>query len=184
MIPISNGRVTASFDEPRPLSNPGLHIHGALDIAPQIGGDQFTMAPVAGKSRAYVFIRPRRDADWGRYDKLEIGRLPARRYWYDVYGGLIWLEETGSPRVHIMTHYWAAQLQAAFGRLEYIESDTDDPYPCIVLRSDVRAVSAGDRLAMVGDAGQSSGKHVHWEVHPSADLRPHAERIDPNEYLE
>ena len=36
IIPVK-GKITTDFYEPRPLSNPGEHVHGAVDIAAPVG---------------------------------------------------------------------------------------------------------------------------------------------------
>lgn len=179
-IPISGGRVTAPFDEPRPVEGPKTHDHGALDVA---GGDGQVRAPAAGIARAYIFIRYPGE-DWMFRDKPEIQELPFRRYWYDVFGGLIVVTEP-SGIMHLMTHFFSNQLQRGFGRLHVYETSKETRFPCTALVSDAREVRRGEVVSKVGNAGYSSGPHIHWEVHHQSDrLDDYPSRINPSRYID
>lgn len=184
-IPIPSGRITASFLEPRPLSNPGAHIHGALDIAPRLPGvSVMTFAPVSGVARFYQLLRPSLDYSFPKTDKYEISACPVRSYFYDTYGGIITILEPASRRLHILTHYFASALWSTRDA-HYVESNANTRFPGILLASDSFAVREGEALVPVGNAGFSTGHHIHWEIHPDAAHAPyaHAERLDPEALL-
>jgi murein DD-endopeptidase MepM/ murein hydrolase activator NlpD len=59
-----------------------------------------------------------------------------------------------------------------------------DRFPAHVLMSRERRVKEGDILAPIGNAGLSTGAHVHWEIHHQAQrLDAYGERVNPQEYL-
>ena len=171
--------MTASFDQLRPLHDPGAWIHGAIDIA---GGDGMVCAPVDGMVRAFAFVRPELRYDWERNEKKVILQEPCSRYFYDTYGGLIVLEAT-TGEYHIMTHFYINQLQDAFGTLTITEQRADARFPAFMLRSATQYVDAGTPLCRMGNAGYSTGAHVHWEIHPTKSIYPHRNRIDPAKYI-
>lgn len=183
MNPVIGGIITATFDEPRPLSNPGLHIHGALDIAQNPRGIAMVHAPFAGTAQAFVFIRPP-NAGWqtdghGLFmDKPEIRDEPLREYWEDIYGGVIALEEP-TGRFHVMTHFFFSQLNARFGLTRYVETRAKSRWPCRMFTSVLVRVKRGEPLCNIGNAGFSTGPHLHWEVHNSRKLDRYEKRIDP-----
>ncbi|MFN3347282.1 MAG: hypothetical protein ACK42E_05705 [Candidatus Bipolaricaulaceae bacterium] len=183
ILPIRGGRITASFLEPRPLSPSGApsphptHIHGALDIA---GGNGRCIAPVSGTARFLQFLRQTPGATFLSWDKPEILALAPRSYFYDTYGGILTIEDPLTGYYHILTHFWASSL---WSRLtpHYLESAATTRDPCIALTSKPFPVREGEELLPVGNAGFSTGAHIHWEIHPASgpELRPHSERLDP-----
>lgn len=178
-IPILNGRITATFREPRPISNPGQHIHGAIDVA---GGDGTVLAPEDGELTAYVFLRAPGGA-WAHAEKTAIMDAPPHDYWYDIYGGVVGI--TGvSGRYHILAHFWPATLQERFGKFSYTESKATTRWPSIMLATETVSIKRGDKIAKIGNAGYSFGAHVHWEVHHSATLETYHKRIDPATLVE
>ena len=195
MIPVKNGVVTAPFDEMRPLTvSPARrwHVHGALDIA---RGDGVVVAPVEGEAQGFVIFRgvePKTDGHtWGKDEKPDILSLPWRNYWQEIYGGIITIIERGSGRLHILCHIWPSRILnhdpdfgGPFHSLYYLEERTVTRWPSHILMTGQVYVKAGQRLAPVGNAGQSSGPHVHWEIHHHADrLDEYGARINPVEYL-
>jgi hypothetical protein len=178
-IPVKGGKITADFRDPRPLSNPGQHVHGALDIA---GGDGIVRSPCEGVARAYVFIRSK-DSSWAKQDKPQIEAIQLRDYWYDIYGGLIVIMEAKTGRMHVMTHFWSKALQERFGQFEVIESSANGRWPSFALVGEEFKVAEGQALAPIGNAGFSTGPHLHWEVHPAGIVERHADRIDPMRYV-
>lgn len=179
IIPIKGGKVTTGFDEPRPLSNPGLHVHGALDVA---GGDGMVRSPCEGVATTYMFIRTK-DGSWAKNEKSEIENIPVKDYWYDIYGGLIVIIEAKTGVMHVMTHFWSKVLQERFGEMRLIESSADGRWPSFALVGENFKVSEGQALASIGNAGFSTGAHVHWEVHHAAVIEPYKDRIRPERYI-
>lgn len=186
MMPIKGGQITAPFNEPRPLSSKlKTHVHGALDIA---GGDGLVRAPVSGLGRAYVFFRPGPDTTWPQDEKAEIQAIAFRNYFYDIYGAIIAIAADDGT-LHLLCHCYAtAIINSQGGRPflfdRYVESKAPTRFPLTMLVSNGSHLSAGQVIAKVGSAGQSTGAHVHWEVHHSpAKLDTYAERINPDRYI-
>jgi hypothetical protein len=193
VTPLRGGRITTPFDEMRPLSVPPAqrnHIHGALDLA---GGDGIIRAPAKGTAQGAVIFRSPGGA-WGAKgleEKSEILEFPWREYWYDIYGGIIVLYEPNG-RMHILCHVWAAQLlnhqphpaQFPFRFAYYIEERETTRHPCHMMLTEATEIKEGQPLARVGNAGQSTGTHLHWEIHhTSKRIDDYAGRINPEEYL-
>jgi len=178
-IPVKDGTITAKFHESRPLSSPGKHIHGALDVA---GGDGMVRSPCEGVAQVFVFVRPK-DGSWAVKEKTQIDAIPVKDYWYDVYGGIIVVIENRTGVMHVMTHFWSRVLQERFGQFEIVESNAATRWPCFAMIGEKFKVSEGQALAPMGNAGFSTGAHVHWEVHHAAVVEPHADRINPERYI-
>lgn len=185
ILPIPGGRITATFSEPRPLSNPGLHPHAALDVAPRTpGSPAMAVAPVAGFARLYQFLRPSTQFEWPISEKLEIKMSPVRSYFYDLYGGVLTIAEP-SGRFHVLTHFFASAMWS-WKKPVYVESKDPVRFPGIMLASDTFGVLEGEVLLPVGNAGFSTAPHIHWEIHPSVLTAPapYASRLDPEMLLE
>jgi hypothetical protein len=180
-IPINGGIITTPFDDPRPVSNPGLHKHGALDIA---GGDRMVCAPCSGRLTAYVMVR-NQGGQWlpAGQEKKEITDIIPRNYFYDTFGGVIFIQEENDTRFHLLTHFWLSSLVRSFGPLHPVESSQENRWAPIAMSSAGYDIERGDELCLIGNAGFSSGPHVHWEVHQGPNLSPHADRIHPGEYI-
>lgn len=196
---LRGGSITTPFDEMRPLSLPldqRWHVHGAIDLA---GGDGIIRAPTEGETRGFLIVRgvdpksgPRA---WGpkSREKKEVYDLPWREYWEDIYGAFFVLIEKKTGRLHIMTHVYPTMiLNRQVSPLHYpcvydgyIEERSDSRYPCRIFKTTKVVVREGQPLSKVGNAGFSSGAHVHWEVHHQhTRLDDYAERIDPSkEYM-
>ena len=182
ILPLPSGRITAPFLQPRPLDGPKTHIHGAIDVAPQFPR-QYAVAPVSGTAQFFQFLRPNTETRFPASDKPGIMSHPYHNYFYDLYGGLIAIREKGSSRLHILTHFWANDFWTRKAP-DYIESRAPGRFPCVALMGDPFGVLEGERLAPVGNAGYSTGAHIHWEIHPTSDIiTPYEQRLDPEQLL-
>lgn len=179
------GRVSAGFDQPRPLTQDRkTHIHGAWDIAARIGTPIY--APESGTLTYFVFIRP-------SSDRRNIAVLANKAncpfefgdhyYWADIYGSVILVQSNN--HTHVMTHSYQNQLQnrglgatVAWG---YVEEDDDHRFPTRGLHtfgSPIK-VDEGAQVGYVGNSGFSTGPHVHWEIHRRHTWNPWGTRINP-----
>jgi murein DD-endopeptidase MepM/ murein hydrolase activator NlpD len=179
-VPVT-GRLTSTFDEPRPLSNPGEHPHGAWDIAAKVGTP--IHAPEAGK--VYLVAIFRNELENGlRPTWDEMPGFPWQNYFYDVYGALIVLEGA-SGMVHIMAHSYFEQLHdkgiLPSSAWEYTEEHEDKRWPihCMHTLSSPYLVGEGEIIGYVGNAGYSTGAHCHWEIHNDWQLDDYIDRVDP-----
>jgi len=183
------GKLTSGFNEPRPLSDPGKHIHGAIDIR----GDIRTIikAPESGKAFCYVGIRPKPDMVWPRTFTVHGKVFPYNNYFYDMYGGIIVLQvfdDTGLNiiRTHVMAHSYGNQIfnKSIFKDFEkyWIEQAENNRFPIHGTYTGVIVVAEGDPIGFVGNAGYSTGSHLHWEIHNGYKWNKHEDRINL-EYL-
>lgn len=175
-IPDVEVRITSPFTEPRPLGGPFTHIHGAIDIGAPVNTKIY--APEKGELFFYAGFR---DVGDMRVTKtLPKYTFPFQYYNYDVYGGVIALfAESGL--IHIMTHSYINQL---FNRspieikLFVAEEPAENTHPHHSIFSQPVLVKEGDHIGFVGNAGWSTGPHIHYEIH-SGSWKPHADRMNP-----
>jgi hypothetical protein len=125
----------------------------------------------------------------GLEEKSEILEFPWREYWYDIYGGFIVLYEP-KGRMHLLCHIWASQIlnhqmpsQFPFRFAYYIEERESTRWPCHMMLTEEVEVREGQPLARVGNAGFSTGPHLHWEIHHGRRIDDYPARINPMEYL-
>ena len=182
IIPVK-GRVTADFNEKRPLSvTPSKrdHNHGAVDISATIGTN--ILAPERG---VVFFMKSNRNDNtrlWQQGPYFKPIDPAFYNYFYDTYGGVTLLfADTG--RLHVFTHSYFNQMYSMREReaWSYFESKKDERWPLEVMHTFNEPLTAheGEVIAKVGNAGFSTGAHVHWEIHPTWKYAPHADRIDP-----
>lgn len=183
--------ITHRWDEPRPLSNPGLWNHGAVDFGRgKIKIGTGIEAPEKGWPFAFALFRPEGRKDSWR-DALKTGwTFPWGSYRHDVFGAVLGLKGE-SGRVHLFAHPYFNQLYASamFPReaWNYQEEKKDSRWPMFLWHTfsdNARKVKRGEVIGAVGNAGMSDGPHGHWEIHDGWVRTPHAERIDPEEHLE
>lgn len=195
MNPIKNGIVTTPFFEMRPLSVPvkeRTHIHGALDIAPQ--GDNNIYAPFDCLAFAWWAKRDSSSDHYRVWPKLpEINGKPFEwcNYFYDMYGGVIVLKELNSInnviRTHLICHCWQNQLfnKPPFSNatIKTKEQPENSRYAISAIYTSVLRFQKGDVIGQVGNAGYSTGAHIHWEIHPGEKWIRYEDRINPEIYL-
>lgn len=202
MNPIKNGIITTPFEEMRPLSAPPEkrnHVHGALDISPR--GDNTIYAPVSGYVWGY---KAKRDPSFFDKDGNPVYRMfwpqmpiihgrpfPWCNYFYDMYGGVIVIEETDDRdeivRTHLICHSYQNQIfnlhPLSSVDSHTIEEKKDKRGPIDGIYTDKCKFRAGDKIGAVGNAGYSTGHHIHWEIHPGRSWVKHDLRVHPREYL-
>lgn len=178
------GPISADFFERRPLSAPPEkrdHIHGAIDIAARVGTD--IVAPEDGYLFAYIAYRPDEGRYWPKMPTIDGVPFPFGNYFYDVYGGLLVLR--AEERTHIIAHCYANQIINFFTaeRISYYEQKEALRFPLHALYSERIPVFTGERIGFVGNAGYSTGPHIHWEIHPGYRWFSHEKRSNPEELI-
>lgn len=188
LFPVPAGRVTVGYDQPRPLSVPPEqrdHVHGAIDIAAETGEAIF--APESGLLYYWTAFRPDRSRRMG---ELEFSGFPfdfaGRPYFYDIYGGIIVL--LGSSGItHLFCHSFMNQLFNSPPRnmhWKYHESPKLERFPITAFYTLRGArVSTGATIGRVGNAGYSTGPHVHYEMHKGARWQTYNERPNPADFF-
>ena len=185
------GKITSGFIEPRPLSNPGKHKHGAIDIRAFTGS--IIKAPESGTVFAYIGIRYQEATYWPKMPMIHGKPFHWCNYFYDMYGGILVLQaHDGNPRMvtrtHIMAHCYGNQIfndsiLADFPQ-HWIEEKEDKRFPIHGHYSDPIVICEGDPIGFVGNAGYSTGSHLHWEIHHGYKWEKHEDRVNPEDYTE
>lgn len=182
ILPIKGGRITGHFNDPS-KSDPN-RIHGALDVAPDNLRD--IVAPVNGVVMGWIAHRQEPGTYWPELPHFYDLDFPFANYFYDMFGGVIILQRNNGE-THIITHSYGRQLTerpAPFYNWRWIEEEKVTRWPIFGLYSSRTVVEKGEVIGRVGNAGFSTGAHVHWEVHPTSDWHSHVNRIDPEQHLE
>jgi hypothetical protein len=174
--------VSAPWEQPRPLGskNP-THVHGAIDLAVPTGSEIY--APESGLLYYHWQVRTKPDmtSDWYWDDRRWYA---FSNYFFDVWGGLLILEAyTG--RTHVFAHIEGDCIFGELGRrasdIEYRDAEgvhfiSNLAHPVMTLE--------GDRIGRSGNAGFSTGPHIHWEIHNKRVWTPHENRVDPAKLFE
>lgn len=193
--PVPGGRVTVGFDQPRPLSVPveqRTHPHGAIDIAHSVGAD--IVAPEDGMLHYWLAFRPDTARQMTELDFVfrENNRIKFpfqvghHNYFYDIYGGCIFLLGA-SGITHVFCHSFGNQLYNKGNTLmwRYAESKVSERFPCTVwytTNGSSQHVREGALIGHVGNAGYSTGPHVHYEMHRGRHWNAHDLRPRPASY--
>lgn len=173
-------RLTAGFDELRPLGNPRRK-HGAVDLACTVG--TIIRAPEPGICYWHLQIRNGE----GPHDVFWPDRIwyAFSNYMHDIFGGLIIFEGWSTKLTHVFAHIEGRDiirmLNAHEKGITYYEDRI--AYLFTNLERGV-AMEEGEIIGYSGNAGQSTGPHVHYEIHNRRHYTPHADRQRPEELWE
>ncbi len=177
-----DGPITTKFSEPRPLSKPPeerTHIHGAVDIASPSGTP--IKAPEAGTVFVWCAYRIEPGTYWPATPIVHGHEFPFRNYFYDTFGGVIVLK---GRCTHVITHSYANQLfnkgLHTFGGT--VEEVDDKRFPIHAVYSRRIEVKRGATIGFVGNAGYSTGPHIHWEIHSAAGWQRWEARVNPEQW--
>lgn len=185
------------------------HPHAAWDIAPSSGAVDIEaqrlvsgrapgiFAPESGRVAYFMATRPdttRPMTDFGSaLNSKQFFDLKNHPYFYDIYGGVIILRGA-SGYTHIFTHSYANQLfntlwdfwrkeQPALGHegRTLTESPKFERFPLHAIHNFTVPfdVKTGDLIGLIGNAGFSTGAHIHYEIHSNGVWQEHLKRIDP-----
>jgi murein DD-endopeptidase MepM/ murein hydrolase activator NlpD len=156
------------------MSNPGLHPHGAIDIATDIGSK--IIAPEKG---ALFLYWSQRIGDGIYWPDDGSNPFPWRNYFYDMFGGVIVLKGE-SGRSHLFAHIYINQL---YNKKNHswtaIEESADKRFPLTAMLAGGIIVEEGELIGWTGDAGFSTGPHCHYEIHKGFSWERWESREDP-----
>lgn len=179
-------RITAGFDQPRPLSlpeNQRTHRHSAYDYT---APDMTIYAPESGTVYYVAMIRGDNKRGLNNVSQTGWPFFFVGNYFYDVYGGIVILVSSDGKRTHLMTHSYRNQLFTQRDVTpEVDESSVDERFPVCIEHTfnKPRWAQGGSPICRIGNAGFSTGAHVHHEVHPGAKVAPYRDRIDWEEFI-
>jgi hypothetical protein len=169
-----NTKITTPWDEPRPISNPGQHVHGAIDVKADVNSP--IIAPEYGELYLYWAIRHEDGVSWP-YDGSNT--FPWKNYFYDMFGGIIVLKGA-SGKAHLFAHSYINQLHNKrrhdWASLEEIKSKR---FPLTAMLAGGIHVQKGEQIGWAGNAGFSTGPHAHYEIHNGFKWTPWGNRPDP-----
>jgi hypothetical protein len=180
------GDISAPFDQPRPLgSDSPTHVHGGIDIPSPVGTQ--ILAPEAGTARAWIATRYRDNQYWPEPVQMDDGDFPFANYFLDMYGGIIVLRSADRWRTHIIAHCFGNQIfnrrPMGYTETHWAEESTVTRWPIHAIYTDEVQYNEGELLGYVGNAGYSTGPHIHWEIHHGYRWNSHEKRIDPAAWL-
>jgi hypothetical protein len=183
MIPVK-GNITTDFIERRPLSKPleeRDHIHGAIDIRADINTE--ILAPEGGTMFAWCAFRTKPGDVWPQMPVINDKPMPFCNYFYDTFGGVIVI--WSGARTHVITHSYGNQIfnKKMFQSNRYYEEKADARFPLHAFYTDLCEVNEGAHIGYVGNAGFSSGPHVHYEIHKGHTWNRWEDRINPEEWV-
>ncbi len=168
-------------------------------------------APEDGQVVFFAAFRPnvsRGMGEFGRRLPREFFDIKNHFYFYDAYGALVILKGV-SGMVHVFTHSWLNQLfnltgpylesrqraekegtdesrtrgMERFKTTEATGNDDSGRWPLTAL-SNLHSpfkVQEGELIGGVGNAGFSTGRHIHYEIHDRSSWQEHRNRIDPKD---
>lgn len=171
-------KITSDFDELRPLSKPidqRKHKHGAIDYGVSKG--TLITSPENGILYYHLLARQAKGTHnlfW--QDKVWYA---FSNYFYEIWGGLIIVEgRTGYTHVfaHIEASVIGKMLNEKTSGIDIIESEQG------LLISNLSygiPIGVAEPIGYSGNAGYSTGPHVHYEIHRNRKWIPHQYRENP-----
>lgn len=174
----TNTDITSDFKERRPLNADfKTHIHGAVDVKGCIG-DIF-VSPEPGDIMYMMNLRDSKQAG-KEWPDTKMRKYPFVNYFYDMYGGVVLLKGI-SGKMHVFCHIYKNQMDRFVKKWNFEEEKLDRRFPFMSFFSDQKFVDAGADIGYFGNAGYSTGCHVHYEIHKKQTWTPHKNRINPEE---
>lgn len=173
-------RISSTFGEMRPLNaEHKTHPHGAIDLA--VPRNTVIYAPEKGRLFYHVAMRSERmiqNLYWGT------GRWYAfSNYYYDVWGGLVVLEGEETGYTHVFAHCEADYLfnnGKVKKDLFTLSEEGDGKFSIsLISKESPILVNIGDEIGRSGNAGFSTGPHIHYEIHRGRAWEPHGDRVNP-----
>lgn len=187
LLPIKNAAITQRFDVG--TATGGSHIHGAIDLEAPNGVGTLIIAPEDGCVYGYRAIRQKDGLYWPKFPKVhEYEKFTFCNYFYDMFGGVTFLESADGKRTHLFCHSYQNQIFNiifADAKKYVIEQKDDARFPILGLYTEKVKVKAGDLIAYVGHSGYNLGVHLHWETHAGLNnQQTYSNRIDPETLLD
>lgn len=189
LSPIKDGKITQRFDEKS--AHDSSHVHGAVDFGAPVGTPIY--APEDGFIFGWQSIRPKEAEYWPVRPTIhEHKDFNFSNYFYDMYGGVTFLESVDGERTHLFCHSYANQIfNKIFSKSYkyYVEQREDKRFPLTAFYTEKVRVKKGDLIGYVGAAGYCipsgpQGAHLHWEIHPGINsYHLYGDRIDPEKLL-
>jgi len=177
-------KLTSDFGEPRPITaapKDRTHVHGAWDIAVPEGTPM--MAPETGRLYRLVQFRSNHQTHNLFWDDRKW--FAFSNYFYDTFGGLIVLYGD-SGLTYVFAHIWAQSILDDLFREHVscsIKEETDKKGSIVSLWNmmDPDFVQSAQYIGSSGNAGYSTGAHIHMELHRGREYLEWENRPDPAE---
>jgi len=177
-------KLTSDFGEMRPINAPPekkTHVHGAWDIAVPEG----TPMMASERGKVYRLVQFRSNSQTHNLFWDDQKWFGFSNYFYDTFGGLLILEGD-SGLTYVFAHIWAQSILDDLFREHsscQIKEETDKNGSIVSLwnMKDPDYVEAGECIGSSGNAGYSTGAHIHLELHYRREWISWAKRDDPAE---